>query len=222
MAADGVCGASMDQYRAELERLTQELGEANREKVRAAECGLVVLEENQALKQRYADLELDQDILRKELEQLQESNSLHLPLITSLVPHYLHLVLTPFSPAAHSLVSPSLPSPGPHALLTCSPSPHTAKIQKEHTERKEHREDEVLLLTWRVKDSHCSSAAVHGGPKAPSHPEARWVDTKRVTVGGPAFPLSPMTDLLTWHFSPVAEKHKGTCRCPCDGTAIPG
>jgi len=72
MAADGVCGASMDQYRAELERLTQQLGEANREKVRAAECGLVVLEENQALKQRYADLELDQDILRKELEQLQE------------------------------------------------------------------------------------------------------------------------------------------------------
>ncbi|XP_056273677.1 protein bicaudal D homolog 1 isoform X1 [Pseudoliparis swirei] len=73
MAADGVCGASMDQYRAELERLTQQLGEANREKVRAAECGLVVLEENQALKQRYADLELDQDILRKELEQLQEA-----------------------------------------------------------------------------------------------------------------------------------------------------
>ncbi|TNN33646.1 hypothetical protein EYF80_056194 [Liparis tanakae] len=49
----------------------------------------------------------------------RQSNSLHLPLITSLVPHSLHLVLTPFSPAAHPLVSPSLPSPGPHALLTC-------------------------------------------------------------------------------------------------------
>ncbi|XP_068458731.1 protein bicaudal D homolog 1 isoform X2 [Clinocottus analis] len=73
MAADGVCGGSMDQYRAELERLAQELAEANREKIRAAECGLVVLEENQALKQRYADLELDQDTLRKELEQLQEA-----------------------------------------------------------------------------------------------------------------------------------------------------
>ncbi|TNN78670.1 hypothetical protein EYF80_011074 [Liparis tanakae] len=34
----------------------------------------------------------------------RQSNSLHLPLITSLVPHYLHLVLTPFSPAAHPLV----------------------------------------------------------------------------------------------------------------------
>ncbi|TNN56928.1 hypothetical protein EYF80_032826 [Liparis tanakae] len=35
----------------------------------------------------------------------RQSNSLHLPLITSLVPHYLHLVLTPFSPAAHPLFS---------------------------------------------------------------------------------------------------------------------
>ncbi|KAL6107112.1 bicd1 [Pungitius sinensis] len=73
MAADGVCGESMEQYRAELERLTHELAEANREKIRAAECGLVVLEENQVLKQRCADLEIDQDALRKELEQLQEA-----------------------------------------------------------------------------------------------------------------------------------------------------
>ncbi|TNN53586.1 hypothetical protein EYF80_036160 [Liparis tanakae] len=54
----------------------------------------------------------------------EASNSLHLTLITSLVPHSLHLVLTPSSPAAPPLVSPSFPSPGPHALLTCSPSPH--------------------------------------------------------------------------------------------------
>ncbi|XP_049930086.1 protein bicaudal D homolog 1 isoform X2 [Epinephelus moara] len=73
MAADGVCGESVDQYRAEVERLTQELAEANREKIRAAECGLVVLEENQALKQKYADLEIEQETLRKELEQLQEA-----------------------------------------------------------------------------------------------------------------------------------------------------
>ncbi|KAJ4938559.1 hypothetical protein JOQ06_003172, partial [Pogonophryne albipinna] len=73
MAADGVCGESVDQYRAELERLTQELAEANREKIRAAECGLVVLEENQTLKQKYADLEIEQETLRKELEQLQEA-----------------------------------------------------------------------------------------------------------------------------------------------------
>ncbi|XP_019131682.1 protein bicaudal D homolog 1 isoform X3 [Larimichthys crocea] len=73
MAADGGCGESVDQYRAELERLTQELAEANREKIRAAECGLVVLEENQALKQKYGDLENEQETLRKELEQLQEA-----------------------------------------------------------------------------------------------------------------------------------------------------
>lgn len=72
MAAGVGCGESVDQYRAEVERLTQELAEANREKIRAAECGLVVLEENQTLKQKYADLETEQDTLRKELEQLQE------------------------------------------------------------------------------------------------------------------------------------------------------
>ncbi|TNN75792.1 hypothetical protein EYF80_013939 [Liparis tanakae] len=38
----------------------------------------------------------------------RQSNSLHLPLITSLVPHSLHLVLTPFSPAAHPLRSTCL------------------------------------------------------------------------------------------------------------------
>ncbi|GAA6215896.1 protein bicaudal D homolog 1-like isoform X4 [Lates japonicus] len=73
MAAGGGCGESVDQYRAEVERLTQELAEANREKIRAAECGLVVLEENQALKQKYAELETEQETLRKELEQLQEA-----------------------------------------------------------------------------------------------------------------------------------------------------
>lgn len=72
MAAGGGCGESVDQYRAEVERLELELAEANREKIRAAECGLAVLEENQALKQKYAELETDQETLRKELEQLQE------------------------------------------------------------------------------------------------------------------------------------------------------
>ncbi|TRY95538.1 hypothetical protein DNTS_007039, partial [Danionella cerebrum] len=73
MAAGGGCGESVDQYRAEVERLTRELAEANREKIRAAECGLVVLEENQKLKQQYADLETEQEALRLELEQLQEA-----------------------------------------------------------------------------------------------------------------------------------------------------
>uniref|UniRef100_A0A9J8C145 Bicaudal D homolog 1a n=1 Tax=Cyprinus carpio carpio TaxID=630221 RepID=A0A9J8C145_CYPCA len=72
MAAGGGCGESVDHYRAEVERLTRELTEANREKIRAAECGLVVLEENQTLKQQYAELETEQEALKQELEQLQE------------------------------------------------------------------------------------------------------------------------------------------------------
>uniref|UniRef100_A0A672IH20 Bicaudal D homolog 1a n=1 Tax=Salarias fasciatus TaxID=181472 RepID=A0A672IH20_SALFA len=75
MAAGGGagCGDTVEQCRAEVERLSRELAEANREKVRAAECGLVVLEENQSLKQQYAELEAEQEALRMELEQLQEA-----------------------------------------------------------------------------------------------------------------------------------------------------
>ncbi|XP_034381708.1 protein bicaudal D homolog 1-like [Cyclopterus lumpus] len=74
MAAGGAgCGDTVEQCRAEVERLTRELAEANREKIRAAECGLVILEENQSLKQQYADLEAEQETLRLELEQLQEA-----------------------------------------------------------------------------------------------------------------------------------------------------
>ncbi|XP_036978227.1 protein bicaudal D homolog 1-like isoform X2 [Acanthopagrus latus] len=76
MAAGGAgCGETVEQCRAEVERLSRELAEANREKIRAAECGLVVLEENQSLKQQYADLEAEQEALRQELEQLQEVGS---------------------------------------------------------------------------------------------------------------------------------------------------
>ncbi|XP_039647375.1 protein bicaudal D homolog 1-like isoform X3 [Perca fluviatilis] len=74
MAAGGAgCGDTVEQCRVEVERLTRELAEANREKIRAAECGLVVLEENQSLKQQYAELEAEQETLRLELEQLQEA-----------------------------------------------------------------------------------------------------------------------------------------------------
>ncbi|XP_062299806.1 protein bicaudal D homolog 1-like [Scomber scombrus] len=74
MAAGGAgYGDSVEQCRAEVERLNRELAEANREKIRAAECGLVVLEENQSLKQQYADLEAEQEALKLELEQLQEA-----------------------------------------------------------------------------------------------------------------------------------------------------
>uniref|UniRef100_A0A3B4E9Z7 Uncharacterized protein n=1 Tax=Pygocentrus nattereri TaxID=42514 RepID=A0A3B4E9Z7_PYGNA len=72
MAAGGGCGETVEHYRAEVERLSRELSEANREKVRAAECGLVVLEENQTLKQQYSELEAEQETMRQELEQLQE------------------------------------------------------------------------------------------------------------------------------------------------------
>ncbi|KAL6117170.1 bicd1 [Pungitius sinensis] len=76
MAAGGAgCGDPVEQCRAEVEQLTRQLAEANREKIRAAECGLVVLEENQTLKQQYADLEAEQETLRLELEQLQEVGS---------------------------------------------------------------------------------------------------------------------------------------------------
>lgn len=64
-----------EQCRAEVERLSRELVEANREKIRAAECGLVVLEENQRLKLQCGDLEAEQEALRLELEQLQEVRS---------------------------------------------------------------------------------------------------------------------------------------------------
>ncbi|KAM9310066.1 protein bicaudal D homolog 1-like [Pholidichthys leucotaenia] len=74
MAAGGAgCGDTVEECRAEVERLNRELAEANREKVRAAECGLVILEENQRLKQQSADLEAEQEALRRELEQLQEA-----------------------------------------------------------------------------------------------------------------------------------------------------
>ena len=45
--------------RVEIERLARELSEMTREKIQAAEYGLVVLEEKQQLKQRYNDLETD-------------------------------------------------------------------------------------------------------------------------------------------------------------------
>uniref|UniRef100_A0A8C6KNL6 Protein bicaudal D homolog 1-like n=1 Tax=Nothobranchius furzeri TaxID=105023 RepID=A0A8C6KNL6_NOTFU len=76
MAAGGAgIGDTVEECRAEVERLSRELAEANREKVRAAECGLMVLEENQNLKQQYADLEAEQEALRLQLEQLQEAFS---------------------------------------------------------------------------------------------------------------------------------------------------
>ncbi|XP_048110730.1 protein bicaudal D homolog 2 isoform X1 [Alosa alosa] len=59
--------------RSEIERLSKELSETTREKIQAAEYGLVVLEEKQQLKQRYDDLESDYESARQELDQLKEA-----------------------------------------------------------------------------------------------------------------------------------------------------
>ncbi|KAF7249614.1 hypothetical protein EYD10_04446 [Varanus komodoensis] len=62
--------------RAEIKRLFQELGETTREKIQAAEYGLVVLEEKQQLKQQYEELEVEYETIRTEMEQLKEVRSL--------------------------------------------------------------------------------------------------------------------------------------------------
>ncbi|XP_039625953.1 protein bicaudal D homolog 1 isoform X1 [Polypterus senegalus] len=72
MAAEGLPD-NVDQYKTEIERLVRELAETNQEKIRAAECGLVVLDENQTLKQQFRDLEAECDTLKQELEQLKEA-----------------------------------------------------------------------------------------------------------------------------------------------------
>lgn len=58
--------------RTEIKRLFQELGETTREKIQAAEYGLVVLEEKQQLKQQYEELEQEYETIRTEMEQLKE------------------------------------------------------------------------------------------------------------------------------------------------------
>ncbi|XP_043935937.1 protein bicaudal D homolog 2-like [Protopterus annectens] len=59
--------------RVEVERLRAELQEANDEKVQAAQYGLAVLEENSAVKQRFAELEAEHETLKHELEQIKEA-----------------------------------------------------------------------------------------------------------------------------------------------------
>ncbi|KAL0978037.1 hypothetical protein UPYG_G00165120 [Umbra pygmaea] len=68
-----VAEAGPQWFRAELERLSRELSETTREKIQAAEYGLVVLEEKQQLKQRYDELETEFETVRQELDQLKEA-----------------------------------------------------------------------------------------------------------------------------------------------------
>ncbi|XP_063784937.1 protein bicaudal D homolog 1 isoform X3 [Pseudophryne corroboree] len=72
MAAEEVL-QTVEDYKAEIERLTKELCETTQEKIQAAEYGLVVLEEKLSLKQQYDDLEAEYDTLKQELEQLKEA-----------------------------------------------------------------------------------------------------------------------------------------------------
>ncbi|XP_068134339.1 protein bicaudal D homolog 1 isoform X2 [Hyperolius riggenbachi] len=72
MAAEEI-PQTVEDYKAEIERLTKELSETTHEKIQAAEYGLVVLEEKLSLKQQYDELEAEYDTLKQELEQLKEA-----------------------------------------------------------------------------------------------------------------------------------------------------
>ncbi|GCB83181.1 hypothetical protein scyTo_0023422, partial [Scyliorhinus torazame] len=69
MAADS---AELEGLRAEVERLSAELAETSEQKVQAAQYGLAVLEEQQRLKQRFAQLETEHEAAARELERLKE------------------------------------------------------------------------------------------------------------------------------------------------------
>ncbi|XP_068170485.1 protein bicaudal D homolog 2 [Antennarius striatus] len=71
--AELVTEAGPQWLRAEVERLTRELGETTHEKIQAAEYGLAVLEEKQQLKQRFDELETEYETVRQELDQLKEA-----------------------------------------------------------------------------------------------------------------------------------------------------
>ncbi|XP_070559012.1 protein bicaudal D homolog 2-like isoform X2 [Ptychodera flava] len=59
---------SIEELKVEIDRLNRELSEASHEKIQAAEYGLVVLEEKQALKQQYEDLESLYESTKHELQ----------------------------------------------------------------------------------------------------------------------------------------------------------
>ncbi|KAG7477513.1 hypothetical protein MATL_G00070440 [Megalops atlanticus] len=69
MLEDGDAGS----LRAEVERLSLELQEANEEKLQAARYGLAVLEESAALKSKQSQLEEEHEALKQELQQLKEA-----------------------------------------------------------------------------------------------------------------------------------------------------
>ncbi|CAL1529372.1 unnamed protein product [Lymnaea stagnalis] len=77
MASTDVILASVEDFQAEIVRLTKELSETTKEKLQAAEYGLAVLEEKQQLQQQYEDLEAHLEATRTELECAKEALSKH-------------------------------------------------------------------------------------------------------------------------------------------------
>lgn len=70
--ADRVPAMESQDLNAEVIRLTLELHEATEEKLQAARYGLVVLDENEALKSKQRQLEEEYEALKAELQQLKE------------------------------------------------------------------------------------------------------------------------------------------------------
>ncbi|XP_041458528.1 protein bicaudal D homolog 1-like isoform X1 [Lytechinus variegatus] len=64
---------TIEELRVEISRLKEELALASREKIQAAEYGLVVLEEKQAIKQQYEDLDLLYETCKQELQMAKEA-----------------------------------------------------------------------------------------------------------------------------------------------------
>ncbi|XP_022105387.1 protein bicaudal D homolog 2-like isoform X8 [Acanthaster planci] len=68
---------TIDELRVEIERLKDELNLASQEKIQAAEYGLVVLEEKQALKQQFEELEVLYETSKTELQLAKEALDQH-------------------------------------------------------------------------------------------------------------------------------------------------
>lgn len=68
---------NLEELKVEVQRLTNELNETTKEKLQAAEYGLVVLEEKQQLQQQFEDLEAQLETTRTELDVAKEAVGKH-------------------------------------------------------------------------------------------------------------------------------------------------
>jgi len=62
----------LSQLRRQIQTLNLELDEASREKIQAAQYGLQVLEEKQAIQEKFTELEAVYETAKQELEALRE------------------------------------------------------------------------------------------------------------------------------------------------------